>query len=56
MTIHNIHSYVPNIQCLYDDLLLPQGPMLQLHLNDLNFMFYLSQHISIIKINSTMMT
>ena len=48
MTILNLHTCMPNIQYLYDDLLLPQIRMLQPHYDDMHFLFYLSQHISII--------
>ena len=34
--------------CLYDDLLLPQSPLFQLHFNDMHLLLYLNQHISII--------
>ena len=56
MTILNLHTGIPNIQYLYDDFLLPQGPMLQLHFNDLHLLPYLNQHINIITTNNIMMT
>ena len=34
--ILNLHTCMPNIQYMYDDLLLPQSPMLQPHYNDLH--------------------
>lgn len=39
---------MPNIQYLYDDLILPQGLMPQPHYDDLHFFLYLSQYINIV--------
>ena len=33
---------------LYDDLILPRGPMVQVHFDDLHLLLYLIQHINII--------
>ena len=52
ITILNLHTRMSNIQYLYDDLLLPQSPMLQLHFDDLHLLLYLIQHISIITYQS----
>jgi len=56
ITILDLHTSMPNIQYLYDDLLLHQSPMLQPHYDDLHLLLYLNQHIGIITININMMT
>jgi len=48
ITIIELHACMPNIQYLYDDILLPQSPMLQPHYDAMHLLLYLNQHISII--------
>ena len=39
MTILKLHTCMPNIQYLYDDMILLRVPMLQLHYDDLHLLF-----------------
>ena len=48
IAIIDLHTGMPNIQYMYDDLLLLQSPILQPHYDTLHLLLYLIQHIIII--------